>query len=250
MRAARSIRVRLAALVVLAACGGVSRGASQPSQLRCVADDPDAPIAVMRQRGGFASRVFPDLIVWADGEVVLNGERARVSPATAQRTVGEAARRLRDLDRYVSSGEDMSDQPEVELSVRDGEIWRQVTVQGITVRGADGEAAPAAFASAAGLLLHMRLAGVGRYQADQIRVELREVDPVVEPTAWPDGVPAPPMSDDRPTAFVVPGAHLAELRRLGAQPIAIAGRSWAIALRPVYRGQPAIERMLECEQSR
>src|SRR5664279_6180726 len=70
--AVRYIRMRVTSLVVLAACHLEPSTPSATSA--CFGDtNPDVPIALVIEHGGWSGRNFPDVVLWRDGLVAIDG---------------------------------------------------------------------------------------------------------------------------------------------------------------------------------
>lgn len=151
----------------------------------------DVPIVALFERNAWHSGFdVPTLLVWADGTVIYSegvyGESLRLMQSTSTtwntRDIAErVARRLHDAAPYVEVTPNWTDQPSVQIVVRDEDAWRVVEVYGLTetVKEKDVPASAREFFAAYHELL-----------------EARPTDGVPAPTTyrrpprWPDSLPS------------------------------------------------------------
>jgi hypothetical protein len=104
----------------------------------------EAPVVVLYERSASASGFdLPSLALWRDGTVVYSeanetGQhvaglfQARLSPEAAFELVARSLSRLRDAPIETAISPNMTDQPTVEVIVRDGDSWRRIGAYGLT----------------------------------------------------------------------------------------------------------------------
>ncbi len=256
---------RCGLVLVLACCGpriraiGPDVGRDVPGCRRDhnvvdVGDVGDAPLAVVYEHAMFFSTDIPAAVLWPDGTLAFSDKRAwftaALGAAEATRIAGDAAAALRAAPRHAESNRDETDQPIVELVVRDGSHWRVSDVRGL-VRGDRGDGAAAAYRE----LLARAHGGTTHYAPESIAVDYEPVADYTGELAWPADI-APPIDPDVAGEVVVAATAEPVLRELerdtqrSGRAIVVAGTHVRIRLSRRFRGQAAIDRVLECARER
>ncbi len=214
----------------------------------------DAPLAVVYERAMFFATDIPAVVLWPDGTLAFSVKRewfaATLGAAEASRIASDAVAALRAAPRHAEISRDETDQPIVELIVRDGARWRVSDVRGLR-RGDRGDGVSAAYRE----LLSRAHGGTSHYAPDAIAVDYEPVADYTGELAWPADVP-PPADPEVAGSIVVAAAAEPALRVLelagarSGRAIVVADKHVRIHVRRRFRGQDAIERVVDCARDR
>ena len=251
--------------IVLACCGPSLRaigpdvrrdepGCKRDHNLIDVGAIEDAPLAVVYEHAMFFSSDLPAVVLWPDGTLAFSVRRewfvAQLGADEATRIAADAAASLGSAPRHAEIDRDETDQPVVELVVRDGSGWRVSGVRGLR-RGDRGDGVAAAYRE----LLARAHGSTARYTPDAIAIEYAPVADYTGELAWPADI-TPPADPTVEGELVVAAAVEPALRALeleaqrSGRAIVVAGQHLRFHLRRRFRGQDAIERVLECARDR
>jgi hypothetical protein len=162
-------------VAVLAACAGSAPPPAAPAHHgtaaahhgACAANrnivavstpSPDEPALVMYERSSWLSGFdVPTLVLWADGTVAMgdaagtNSHHLLAATLPADQALSIVQNTLADLRTAPAYTEitDVTDQPSVQIVVRDANAWRSVEVYGLQRSTSDAQVPPAAQAIAA-----------------------------------------------------------------------------------------------------
>jgi hypothetical protein len=196
----------LLVLVALAACARTSapaapahHAAATSQHVACAANrnivavsppSPDEPVLVMYERSSWLSGFdVPTLVLWADGTVAMgdaagtNSHHLLAASLPADQALSIVQTTLADLRSapIYTEVSDFTDQPSVQIVVRDGNAWRSIDVYGLERSTKDAELTPAVQPIAA---VYRRLLAVHPPSSGPL------TQPVERPEGWPDEMPA------------------------------------------------------------
>jgi len=151
------IRIAPGIVTLAVACGPAARSETLENHFTAPADDGlpecrsdgnvaatggsrDYPVLVLYEHGGWALGFdVATLAVWRDGTIVFKADAADAIPRLLQTTLDTATSadivartlsRLRDLPSFTEISH-ATDEPAVEIIVRDRDAWRDVMVSGL-----------------------------------------------------------------------------------------------------------------------
>jgi hypothetical protein len=240
--------------------------------------DPGTPSLVLYEHGWdwLTGQVFPRLAVWPDGAIVFRdatgAREGRLDPAEARRLVDETAARIRGAPAYASVSAE-TDQPEVELVIRDGDAWRRAAVYGLWP---DGPLAPveldddlnlvehpehtptepAGFLAAYQDLRRVTAAPSRAFRPRDVEIMYkRQPAPSSLPLAWPADLPAPSTTAPAPArddyrSWPLPLRYLDAARALDERDVVLDGHAWRILVLERFRGESVIDRLRVCFAAR
>jgi hypothetical protein len=185
-------------------------------------DDPAAPVVVLYEHYPLAVSVnfpgeIPTFALFANGDTVFVHEDAgrgevwqgHIDSAEATRMWHAAAERMRGMQRFCDSSV-VDHAPDVELLVRDGDVWRDSYVHGVDrpEPGADSPSnlAPRGFLELYARLLAMRPAQGSPFQPVDLEIQCDSAGGHDDAVPWPADIPAPP-TDWKPLPFEKPHMH-------------------------------------------
>ena len=249
-----------------------------------IVDDDEtaaAPTIVLYERNPWRDgHDAPTLALWADGTVVFAAQdhvaQAAIERAIASRTIAAATASLRHVPSYAAVTL-WSDQPTVEITVRDGDRWRTVRVYGLHRGGVPDEIyrkpgsleafsrpsplhPPRAFDETYHALLDLVRSTGAPFEPADLKLSYWDFDHARAAVPWPGSVP-PPARDLVPAerepgdpisySHAVSTDHLPAMRSIlagldGQTAIAFNGHRWSVAVEPRYRGQAVIDYVRRC----
>ena len=102
----------------------------------------DVPIVALFERSAWLSGFdVPSMLVWEDGTVVYSEEhpgaslrllQVAMTPLQVREIERRVSRRVHDAPPTTATSPNATDQPSVQIVVRDGDAWRVVEVYGLT----------------------------------------------------------------------------------------------------------------------